>query len=88
MGALTETTSSPTLVGFPSHLTPSAKFRPSQCNLNPKKGLLLRKFGLNQLIWNSLMTPIRLKLPSLSNNGLSTHQNWCTEKPSLANTLK
>merc|ERR1719499_238986 len=80
MSALTETTSSPTLVGFPSHLTPSATFRPSQCNLNPKKGLLLRKFGLNQLIWNSLMMPIRLKLPSLSSNGLSTHQNWCTEK--------
>merc|ERR1719493_506589 len=36
MSALTETTSSPTLVGFPSHLTPSATFRPSQCNLNPK----------------------------------------------------
>merc|ERR1719433_904149 len=38
MSALTETTSSPTLVGFPSHLTPSATFRPSQCNLNQKKG--------------------------------------------------
>merc|ERR1719216_533874 len=38
MSALTETTWSPTLVGFPSHLTPSATFRPSQCNLNPKKG--------------------------------------------------
>merc|ERR1719499_1072487 len=88
MSALTETTSSPTLVGFPSHLTPSATFRPSQCNLNPKKGLLLRKFGLNQLKWTSLMKPIRLKLPSLSSNGLSTHQNWCTEKPRMAITSK
>merc|ERR1719336_1861453 len=88
MSALTETTSSPTLVGFPSHLTPSATFRPSQCNPSPKRGLLLRKFGLNQLKWTSLMKPIRLKLPSLSSNGLSTHQNWCTEKPSLANTPK
>merc|ERR1719295_2338021 len=37
MSALTETTSSPTLVGFPSHLTPSATFRPSQCNPKPKQ---------------------------------------------------
>merc|ERR1719493_279623 len=54
----------------------------------PKKGLLLRKFGLNQLKWTSLMKPIRLKLPSLSSNGLSTHQNWCTEKPRMAITSK
>merc|ERR1719285_388476 len=86
MSAPTETTSSPTLVGFPSHLTPSATFRPSQCNPSPKLERHLKKFGLNQLIWTSLMMPIRLKLPSLSSNGLSTHQNWCTEKPSLMNT--
>merc|ERR1711978_504403 len=66
MSALTETTSSPTLVGFPSHLTPSATFRPSQCNPSPKLERHLKKFGLNQLIWNSLMMPIRLKLPWLS----------------------
>merc|ERR1719173_150987 len=83
MSALTETTWSPTLVGFPSHLTPSATFRPSHCNPSPKLERHLKK-----LIWNSLMMPIRSKLPSLSSNGLSTHQNWCTEKPSLANTPK
>merc|ERR1711993_192752 len=86
MSALTETASSPTLVGFPSHLTPSATFRPSQCNPSPKLERHLKKFGLNQLIWNSLMMPIRLKSPSLSSNGLSTHQNWCTEKPSQTQT--
>merc|ERR1719493_208418 len=66
MSALTETTSSPTLVGFPSHLTPSATFRPSQCNPSPKLERHLKKFGLNQLKWTSLMKPIRLKLPSFS----------------------
>merc|ERR1719285_4098 len=36
MSALTETMLLPTLVGFPSHLTPSATFRPSPCNPSPK----------------------------------------------------
>merc|ERR1719489_415623 len=64
MSALTETMLSPTLVGFPSHLTPSATFRPSPCNPSPKLERHLKKYGLNQL-----------KSPSLSSNGLSTHQN-------------
>merc|ERR1712173_62121 len=78
MSALTETTSSPTLVGFPSHLTPSATFRPSQCNPSPKLERHLKKFGLNQLKWTSLMKPIRLKLPSLSSNGISTTPHHTT----------
>merc|ERR1719173_245616 len=52
MSALTETMLSPTLVGFPSHLTPSATFRPSPCNPSPKLERHLKKYGLNQLKWS------------------------------------